>query len=74
MVWALIEQDMKKADCTIYDDMTPEEFEFGFFPEEDFYLDAEGNYVFFIQEGVIAPEEAGHFLYTITLEDLLDEL
>ena len=74
MVWALIEQDMKKADCTIYDDMAPEEFEFGFFPEEDFYLDAEGNYVFFIQEGVIAPEEAGHFLYTITLEDLLDEL
>lgn len=74
MVWTLIEQDMKKPDSPIYDDMTLEEFEFGFFPEEDFHLDAEGNFVFFIQEGIIAPEEAGQFLYTITMEELLDEI
>ena len=50
------------------------EFENAFYPEEDFYLDAEGNFVFFIQEDIIAPKEAGQFFYTITLEDLLDEL
>ena len=74
MVWALIEQDMKKEGSPIYEDMTFEEFEWGFFPEEDFYLDEEGRFVFFVQEGMIAPYEAGQFFYTITLEDLLDEI
>ena len=74
MVWALIEEDMGKADSPIFEDITQEDFEYDFFPEEDFYLDADGSFVFFIQEGVIAPEEAGHFFYTITMEELLDEL
>ena len=74
MVWALIEKDMAQADSPIYDDLTLEEFEWGFYPEEDFFLDAEGRFVFFIQEGIIAPSEAGQFFYTVTLEDLLDEI
>ena len=74
LVWALIEQDMKAADSPIYEDLTFEEFEWGFYPEEDFYLDAEGNFVFFLQEGMIAPAEAGQFFYTITLDELLDEI
>ncbi len=74
MVWALIEKDMKKDGSVLYQDMTFEEFEWGFYPEEDFYLDAEGNFVFFVQEGMIAPTEAGQFFYTITLDDLLDEI
>lgn len=74
MVWALIEQDMKKEGSPIYEDMAFEEFEWGFFPEEDFYLDEEGSFVFFVQEGMIAPYEAGQFFYTITLEELLDEI
>lgn len=74
MVWALIEKDMRKDGCLIYEGLTFEEFEWGFYPEEDFYLDAEGNFVFFLQEGVIAPYEAGQFFYTITLNELLDEI
>lgn len=74
MVWALIETDMRKDNSPIYEDMTFEEFEWGFYPEEDFYLDEEGNFVFFVQEGVIAPYEAGQFFYTITLDELLDEI
>lgn len=74
LVWAMVKKDMKQPDSVVYDDMTAEEFEFGFFPEEDFYLDAEGNFVFFIQEDIIAPREAGQFFYTISLEDLLDEI
>ncbi|MGN1369168.1 MAG: DUF3298 domain-containing protein [Aristaeellaceae bacterium] len=74
MVWDMIEQDMQKEGSPIYADMTFEEFEWGFYPEEDFYLDAEGNFVFFVQEGVIAPTEAGQFFYTISLYDLLDEI
>lgn len=74
MVWALIEKDMKAEGSLIYEDMTYEEFESGFYPEEDFFLDAEGNFVFFIQEYMIAPREAGQFFYTISMEDLLDEI
>lgn len=74
LVWMRIEQDMKADGSPIYEDMTFEEFEWGFYPEEDFYLDAEGNFVFFLQEGMIAPVEAGQFFYTIPLDELLDEI
>lgn len=74
MVWVMIEDDMDKPGSLIEPDRAEEEFEYGFYPEEDFYLDAEGNFVFFIQEGVIAPFEAGQFFYTITMEELMDEI
>lgn len=74
MVWSMVEADMKKEGSPIYSDMTPEEFEMVFYPEEDFFLDAEGTFVFFVQERDIAPAEAGQFFYTITLDELLDEL
>lgn len=72
MVWTQIEKDMKAG--VIYDDLTFEEFEWGFYPEEDFYLDEEGNFVFFIQENVIAPQEAGQFFFTISMDEILDEI
>lgn len=74
MVWLLIEADMKKEGSVLYGDLTFEEFEWGFYPEEDFFLNEEGEFVFFLQEGMIAPAEAGQFFYTITLDDLLDEI
>lgn len=74
LVWTLIEKDMKKEGSAIYDDLTFEEFEWGFYPEEDFYLDAEGRFIFFLQEGVIAPNEAGVLSYPITMDELLDEI
>jgi len=74
MVWFLVERAMKQENSPIYPDMTLEEFEWGFYPEEDFFLDEEGNFVFFVQEGVIAPAEAGQFFFPVTLDELLDEL
>lgn len=74
MVWALVEQAMKAENSLIYEDMTFEELECGFYPEEDFFLDAKGNLVFFLQENMIAPQEAGPFFFTISLDNLLDEI
>lgn len=74
MVWLQIERDMKAEGSMIWEDLTFEELEWSFYPEEDFYLDEEGNLVFFLQENVIAPPEAGHFFYPLTLDDLLDEI
>ena len=74
MVWAMIEEDMDKPYSLIDEEKALEEFEYSFYPEEDFFLDEEGNFVFFVQADVIAPPEAGQFFYTITMDDLLDEL
>lgn len=74
MVWALVEQEMKKDGSLIYEDMTLEEFAWGFFPEEDFFLDDKGDFVFYVQENVIAPQEAGPFFFTIPLDELMDEI
>lgn len=74
MIWALIEKDMKSDASLIWEDFTFEELEWSFYPEEDFYLDEEGNFIFFLQENVIAPTEAGQFLYLLTLDELLDEI
>lgn len=74
MVWEMIEAQMKRGDAGIYPDMTQEEFEAGFYPEEDFYLSENGDFVFFLQQGSIADEVQGVMLYTITMDELLDEL
>ena len=44
------------------------------FPQEDFYLDENGNPVFFAEPGFIADESAGYITFPISLEDILDEL
>ena len=74
MVWAEIQKAQRDAGLQLYDDLTYEEFEWCFYPEEDFYLDAEGNFVFFIQENVIAPQAAGQFFFTVSMDDMLDEI
>ncbi len=74
LVWMLIEQDMKAPDSPIYPEFTEEDLAWSFYPEEDFFLDEAGNFVFFLQPGVIAPAEYGPFCYTLTLEELLDEI
>ncbi len=74
MVWELITRDMAKDGSVIYEDMSFEDFQWNFYPEEDFFLNDDGDLVFFLQEGSIAPAEAGILLYTITMEDMLDEL
>ena len=74
MVWAEIEKDRKLDDSAIYDFITLEDLDYCFYPEEDFYLDEAGGFVFYIQAGEIAPPEAGHFTYTFTLDELLDEI
>ena len=74
LVWLQIEKAMRQEGSGIWEDLTFEELEWSFYPEEDFYLDEEGNFVFFLQENVIAPPEAGQFFFTITLDDMLDEI
>lgn len=72
IVWDKIQTD--GAAMGLYDDLTYEEIEATFYPEEDFFLTAEGDVCFFFQAGLIAPEEQGLITFTFPLWYLLDEL
>ena len=72
IVWDQIQENSAGVD--FYPDLTEEDLEHYFFPEQDFYLDETGNPVFFLQAGIAAPEEAGIISFPIPLEDILDEI
>ena len=72
MIWAQIEENPEGL--PFYDDFAEEDLEYIFYPEEDFYLDEDGNPVFFLQPGDAAPTEAGLMTFPLTLEDILDEM
>lgn len=72
LVW---EELQARADALgIYDDLTYEEFEASFYPEEDFFLSAEGDLCFYFQAGAVAPEEQGLITITFPMWYLLDEM
>lgn len=58
----------------IYEDLTFEEIEAGFYPEEDYFLDETGTPCFYFQPGMVAPEEYGPIIIPLSLDVLMDEL
>lgn len=73
LVWSLMQSD-KAASYGLYDDLTFEELEAGFYPEEDFCLTESGDPCFYFQPGVVAPEEEGLITFEFPLDWLLDEI
>ena len=74
MVWDMIQSNEDGID---YGSLTEEDLTHIFFPEESFYLDENGDPVFYIQPGNIfeeVPEGMGLLVFPIPLEDILDEL
>ena len=58
-----------------YDPELPEEdLELIFDPELDFWLDETGNPVFFILPGRAADPEAGLLTYSVSIEEIRDEM
>ena len=75
MVWDLIGDD--EAGIGFPDDLTEEKLSSIFFPEEDFYLDGDGEPVFYLQPADVfddVPEGTELITFHIPLEDILDEL
>ena len=72
MVWDMMQENA--AGIAYYDDYLEEYLEEDFEPEQDYYLDENGDPVFFINPGCAAPESAGLLIFPIPLEDILDEL
>ncbi len=71
LVWQIVEQQAQNADSDYLDGLTGESIRGAFNPETDFYLDQDGNVVFFIQSGLIAGEIAGVLQYPFAPAELL---
>jgi hypothetical protein len=70
LVWQII-QEQQAIRQNYFPDLTLDDFKRSFSPETDFYLDADGNLVFFVQAGVIASEMDGILTYPFSLAELL---
>lgn len=71
LVWQIVERDSQNADGDYLDGLSKEQLTGAFSPESDFYLDADGNVVFFIQAGEIAGEIAGVLHFPFNPAELL---
>ena len=74
MVWNLIEEDDSQ---TLANCLSEEDLAYLFFPAEDFYLDENGDPVFYLQPYYVletVPDNAELITFTIPFEDILDEL
>ena len=74
MVWNMIEENEAGID---YAGLTEDYLAGIFFPEENFYLDENGDPVFYLQPEDVyeeVPENAELLIFPISLEDILDEL
>ena len=63
-----------EQEIPFYSDYTEEYLAEDLNPEEDYYLDEDGEPVFYINPGIAAPEESGLLTFPLTLEEIDDEL
>ena len=71
----VMDQIRKNRDqIPFFENLSEEDLEYAFSPEEDFYLDENGDPVFFVAPGTIADESMGYLIFPIPLEDIEDEL
>jgi hypothetical protein len=71
LVWQIIQYDIGSMKTAYFPDLTEEEFRMAFSPQDDFYFDEDGNFVFFIQSGIIAGEVEGVLTYPFSTAELL---
>ena len=74
LLWQMIETEMQNPDNDYPDGLSRTDLEQVFSPEEDFYLDENGNIVFFIQAGEIAGDIAGILRFPFSSAELLSEM
>lgn len=74
LVWQIIERGMQDLDGDYLEDLTREKLCQTLHPEQDFYLDEEGNVVLYIQAGEVAGEIAGTLLFPFSPAELLSAI
>jgi len=74
LVWQIVQHESQNPDSGYLDGLTRLDIESTLNPDTDFYLDADGNIVFFIQSGEIAGEMAGILLFPFAQAELMSAL
>lgn len=74
LVWDVIQEKKEEGLITFDPDLSYEMLTSNFYPEQDFYLDENGDPVFFIQAATIASAADGVLTFPFTVEFLLDEI
>ena len=70
MMWDFLQE---LPEGVLYEDFEKEQLEYGFFPEEDFYLDETGNPVFYLQPG-FAGNSGDLITFPVSIEEIMDEM
>lgn len=71
LVWQIMQQEKASMKHDFIEGLTRDGLEAVFAPETDFYMDAEGNLVFFLQAGTVAGEVEGILTYPFSMAELL---
>ena len=72
LIWEIIQVGMENVEGDYLDSLTLDSVRSALDPETDFYLDENGNIVFFIEPGLLAGEIAGVLLYPFSPYELRD--
>ena len=71
LVWQIIQQEQANQQRDYLPGITQSDLQGVFTPETDFYLDQDGNIVFYIQSGEIASDVEGILTYPFSVAELL---
>ena len=71
LVWQIVLYEIGAMQKAYFPDLTEEDVRKAFTPQEDFYFNEDGNFVFFIQAGTIAGEVEGVLSYPFSMAELL---
>lgn len=71
LIWQIVEGERAMQTRAYLEGITEADLRRALNPESDFYLDADGNIVFFIQSGELASEVEGVLTYPFSLAELL---
>ena len=72
LIWEIVQVGMENVEGDYLDSLTLDSVRSALDPETDFYLDENGNIVFFIEPGLLAGEIAGVLLYPFSPYELGD--
>ena len=70
LIWEIVQVGMENVEGDYLDSLTLDSVRSALDPETDFYLDDNGNIVFFIEPGLLAGEIAGVLLYPFSPYEL----
>lgn len=74
LVWEIIAQQIASEKHDYFEALSMDDLRAEFYPESDFYIDSDGNVVFFIQPAMIASSAAGMLTFPFSIDELVSEL